>query len=113
MTGHDKLIELRRRGYAVDIVRISLDDTAPSLGSVVVAPTDVPERQDWRFAYALTAMVSGQDKARLERVAHALKPIARRVITNLYRWPVRDSRGHPSVQLIETTDTDGVLTWQA
>ncbi|WP_019573330.1 hypothetical protein [Curvibacter lanceolatus] len=113
MTGQDKIIELRRRGFAVDIVRIELADIRPALGSVAVSEADTPELQDWRFAYGLTAMVSGMDATRIARVAHALKPIAKRVITNLYRWPVRDSRGHPSVQLLQITDTEGLLTWQA
>jgi len=113
MTGHDKIIELRRRGFAVDIVRIELANIKPSLGSVAVAESDTPELQDWRFAYGLTAMVSGTDAGRVGRVAEALKPIAKRVITNLYRWPVKNNRGHDSVQLLKITDTEGVLTWQA
>ena len=113
MTGHDKLIELRRRGFTVDVVRIELANIRPCLGTVVVADTDTPELQDWRFAYGLTAMVSGTDSTRLARVAHALKPIARRVITNCYRWASLGAQGLGRIELLEITDTEGFLTWQA
>ena len=113
MNGQARIIELRRRGFAPDIVRIELANIRPTLGTVVLADDDIPERQDWRFVVGLTAMVSGTDLTRLSRVAHALEPLARRVITNLYRWPVRNNRGHDSVELIQITDTEGFLTWQA
>lgn len=113
MKGQASIIDLRRRGFTPDIVRISLDPVPEFLGNVVFETADVPERQDWRFVVGLTVMVSGQDQGLLGRIAALLGPLAKRVITNLYRWPVRDSSGLPSVQLLEITDTEGLLTWQA
>jgi hypothetical protein len=113
MNGQQKILDLRRQGYTVDLVRIELADIAPSLGTVVMTDADTPELQDWRFCYGLMVMVSGIDSTRIARVADALKPIAKRVITNLYRWPIRNNRGHLTLELLQITDTEGLLTWQA
>ena len=47
MNGQASIIELRRRGFAPDIVRIELANIRPALGTVVLADNDIPERQDW------------------------------------------------------------------
>ena len=112
MTGHEQILAMRRAGQSPRTVWI--DDFASTLdGSTVsLAPSDVPEQQDWRFLVGLTALVAAHDEARMVRIAAACKTFARRVIASLHSAePVTDAYGRRSFPILKITDTDEVLTW--
>ena len=102
MTGQDQIIALRRKGFAPRYVWVSDRPTAFLDGATVrLNPQDVPEQQDWRFLVGLTALVDGPQADRVARIAAAVQPIARRVITTT--CPGRD--------VTNITDTEALLTW--
>jgi hypothetical protein len=69
--------------------------------TVCIARADVPEQLDLRFLVGVTAIVEGPDQARVDRIAAACKPFARRVIATVCpRWDAT-----------RITDTEGVMAW--
>lgn len=102
MTGQDQIIALRRKGFAPRYVWVSDRPAAFLDGATVrLSPQDVPEQQDWRFLVGLTAIVEGAQADRVARIAAAVQPIARRVITTTCLG--RD--------VTNITDTEALLTW--
>jgi len=102
VTGQDQIIALRRKGFAPRYVWVSDRPSRFLDGSTVrLSPQDVPEQQDWRFLVGLTAIVEGAQADRVARIAAAVQPIARRVITTT--CPGRD--------VTNITDTEALLTW--
>ena len=104
MTGHEPILAMRRAGSKP--LYVWLTDHAkvtPHPLTVRIQPQDVPEQLDLRFLVGVTALVEGADPARVQRLADACRPIARRVIATT-------SRGR---DVLRITDTDGALTWQS
>lgn len=112
MKGQDEILKMRRAGKSPKWVWIEdREIDALSNDTVSLAPVDVPEMQDWRFLVGLVVTVSTVDKARADRITSCCKEYAKRVITNIHR-PYVDRLGWPRTEVIETMDTDGVMTWQ-
>lgn len=114
MTGQEQILAMRRAGSSPRTVWIDDGFGTAQPGSLTVrlAPSDVPEQQDWRFLVGLTVLVAAHDEARMVRIAAACKAFARRVIANLHAAePVTDAYGNRSFPLLKITDTDEVLTW--
>lgn len=105
MTGQEPILAMRRAGHRPEFVWVSDFPTA-TLDGLTVRVGDTPELEDFRFLVGVTAIVEGQDPARVDRIAKACQPIAKRVIAsvitpiNEYRWEVT-----------RVTDTEGALTW--
>lgn len=102
MTGHEPILALRRGSLKPAFVWLSDHaHTVPHDLTVRIAPADVPEQLDLRFLVGVTALVDGSDDARVQRIAKACQPIAKRVIATTCKG--RD--------VVRITDTDGALTW--
>jgi hypothetical protein len=111
MNGHNALIALRRAGLKPAFVWVAdfpckADWDKWGEQPQICVHTDTPELEDFRFLVGITAIVDGQDPARVERIARACAAHAKRVISNVFRSV--DGR----VELTCIADTDEVLTWQ-
>lgn len=116
MTGHDAILKLRRAGFAPACIWVDdqLHPYANDGTTVCLAPTDVPEMQDWRFCKGIPVLVSAESKDRLHRIAASVGEHASRVIANLVEIDntQRDWLGRPKVAVTAITDTKGKFTWQ-
>lgn len=101
MTGQDKIIALRRAGRTPRYVWVSDFAHATLDGRTVCMAGDTPELEDFRFLVGLTAIVEGSDPIRVDRIANACAPIARRVIASTHDINRRE--------VVRVTDTEGIL----
>jgi hypothetical protein len=107
MNGHESIINLRRGGFKPAYVWLQDSGLAPTDNAVTLSPTDNPEALDLRFLVGTTVMAESVNRKRLGAMLKAcMEAKAKRVITNLHQ------RDGYSFEVIETTDTDGVMTWQ-
>jgi len=107
MNGHDAIINLRRGGFKPAYVWLQDALRAPTDCAVTLSPTDNPETLDLRFLVGTTVMAESANRERLGAMLRAcMEAKAKRVITNLHK------RDGVRFEVIETTDTDGVMTWQ-
>lgn len=123
MKGHEPLIELRRKGLAVQSVWFAFDGESwrywpASLGvawrqfpestgtaDVLIEPADVIHRLDLRFAVGLRCWVHGPDGERVRELHEALaKAKAKRVLS----WSTKtDARGN--TKAVDFLDTAGLM----
>lgn len=107
MNGHDAIINLRRNGFKPAFVWLQDALHAPTDNTVSLSPTDNPEALDLRFLVGTTVLAESANRERLGAMLKAcMSAKAKRVITNLHQ------RDGYHFEVIETTDTDGVTTWQ-
>lgn len=106
MNGHQPILAMRRAGHKPEFIWVSDFQTAMLDGLTVRVSDDTPELEDFRFLVGVTALVEGQDQDRVERIAKACQPFAKRVIASVIQ-PVNDVRWETK----RITDTDGALTW--
>jgi len=104
MTGHEPILEMRRRGKAPVTVWLTDEPEAPRTGTTVyIAPHERPELLDLRFLVGLTVLVDGDTDARVDSlVAACVQARAKRVIGNTFDGP----------WMVRITDTDGAFTRQ-
>lgn len=107
MTGDRELLAMRRSGRKPAYVWVSDFPDTTLDGFTVRVAGDSPELLDLRFLVGTTVIVEGGDSARVERLAKACQQVARRVIASTFA----KARGYWEV--VKTTDTEGVMTWQA
>lgn len=111
MTGQDAIIKVRRQGYAPELVRVEDRQVRyPDASTVMLAPADVPELQDWRFTVGLTVIVTSFDAERAARIAASCSAFAKRVITNTLTTKP-NHWGHPVAVVGRIDDTQGLMTW--
>ena len=111
MTGHDAILKVRRQGYAPDLIRIEDQPVRyPDAATVVMAQSDVPELQDWRFTVGLTVIVTSTDADRAARIAASCAAFAKRVITNTLTTKP-NHWGHPVAVVGRIDDTQGLMIW--
>ena len=97
MTGHERIVSLRRQRLRPDAVFVT--DVPPcNTGSVHVMPDDIPEMLDLRFLAGLLVHVSVEDTPHGRRIAAACASASARCIA-AYHSPHK--RG-----AIEITDTE-------
>jgi hypothetical protein len=107
MNGHEFIINLRRSGFKPAFVWLQDALQAPNDYTVTLSPTDNPEALDLRFLVGTTVLAESANRKRLGAMLKAcMEAKAKRVITTLHR-----SDG-VRFEVIETTDTDKVMTWQ-
>jgi hypothetical protein len=107
MNGHESIINLRRSGFKPAFVWLQDALQAPNDCAVTLSPTDNPEALDLRFLVGTTVFAESSSRTRLEAMSKAcIEARAKRVITNLHVC------SGFRFEIIETTDTDGVMTWQ-
>jgi hypothetical protein len=107
MNGHDAIIAMRRERIKPAFIWLQDAQQAPNDYAVTISPTDNPEALDLRFLVGTTVFAESANRSRLASMRRAcIDAKAKRVITNLH------SRDGYSFEIIETTDTDGVMTWQ-
>lgn len=108
MTGHEVILDLRRNGLKPAYVWLQDAGIAPTNLSVSLAKTDNPEALDLRFLIGTTVLAESENRERLGRMLRAcMAAKARRVIATHYRKSVPFN----DVEILETTDTEGELTW--
>lgn len=108
MNGHDAILAMRRSGFKPTYVWLQDSGLAPTDLAVTLAKTDNPEALDLRFLVGVTVLAESENRDRLASMLRACQEAkAKRVITTLHAK--KDSY---TVEIIETTDTDGVATWQ-
>jgi len=106
MNGHQTIIDMRRSGLKPVYVWLQDSGLAPADYAVTLAPTDNPATLDLRFLVGTTVLAEGSNRERLAAMLKAASEAgAKRVITNRH---VRDG---VRFEIVETTDTDGVMTW--
>ena len=112
MTGQDAIIAMRRAGNAPRYVWVQ-DFAGPMHCPMQVRLTsqDVPEQQDWRFLIGLTALVEGFDAERVQRIASACAQYAKRTVANTMQESPGKASAWAQVTCIQTTDTEGIATW--
>lgn len=101
MTGHERILELRRSGMKLPIIWVSDFGDCTMDGFTVRVKGDTPEMLDLRFLVGATAIVEGSDPRRVERIAKACKAHARRVIAST----------HDGYKVSRVEDSEGVMTW--
>lgn len=107
MNGHESIINLRRSGFKPAFVWLQDALQAPNDCAVTLSPTDNPEALDLRFLVGTTVLAESANRKRLGAMLKAcMDAKAKRVITNLHQ------RDGVQFEVIETTDTDKVMTWQ-
>lgn len=107
MNGHEAIIQMRRDRMKPAFVWLQDGQHAPTDYAVTLSPTDNPEALDLRFLVGTTVFAESSSRTRLEAMSKAcIEARAKRVITNLHQ------RNGVRFEIIETTDTDGVMTWQ-
>jgi hypothetical protein len=107
MNGHESIINLRRSGFKPAFVWLQDALQAPNDCAVTLSPTDNPEALDLRFLVGTTVLAESANRKRLGAMLKAcMDAKAKRVITNLHQ------RDGVRFEVIETTDTDKVMTWQ-
>ena len=108
MNGHEDILNLRRNGFKPAYVWLQDSGLAPLDLSVTLAKTDNPEALDLRFLVGTTVLAESENIDRLGCMLRAcMGAKAKRVITNLHQW---SADGHRA-EVIETTDTEGILSW--
>lgn len=97
MRGADALRELRRDGYAPNLVIIDLEEDrlrswadwdrlTPTIAELAVAPGEAPARADLRCVFGLTVFVTGEDQASVRAWRDAcIAAKAKRVIAAVTR----------------------------
>ena len=106
MRGHDAILNLRRNRMKPAYVWLQDTGLAPTDLAITLSPQDIPEALDLRILVGVTVLVEATNRQRLGRILKACmdsKP--KRVIGSL----IDMTSGYP--EIIETTDTEGVLTW--
>lgn len=104
MNGHTAIINLRRGGFKPAYVWLQDALHAPTDNAVTLSPTDNPEALDLRFLVGTTVLAESENRKRLGAILKAcMEAKAKRVITNLHQ------RDGVRFEVIETTDTDGVM----
>lgn len=101
MTGHERILALRRAGQKPAYVWVSDFSDAMLDGLTVRVHGDMPEMLDLRFLVGVTAIVQGDAPKRVERIAKACQKHASRVIASV----------HEGRKFFSVSDTEGVLTW--
>lgn len=107
MRGHEDILKLRRKGFRPAYVWLQDTGLAPTDHAVTLDKSDIPEALDLRFLVGTTVLVEASERERFSRILAACaesKP--NRIIGTLFQA----TDGFDEV--IETTDTEGVLTWQ-
>lgn len=107
MNGHQAILKMRRSGAKPAYVWLQDTGLPPGDFAVTLAKTDNPAALDLRFLIGTTALAESDNPARLDAMRKAcIAAKASRVVTNL------NQKTDPwRFEIIETTDTDGVLTW--
>lgn len=117
MRGHQQILELRRKGYAPEFIRVDDWDheSTDDLHTISLQRKDLPEAIDWRFTVGRLVLVGGNDPKRVQRLYGACSKYAKRVIATTFaiREGVKDWRGHQQFEVVRIDDTDGVMKWQA
>lgn len=103
MTGHERILALRRSGQKPAYVWVSDFADATLDGVTVRVHGDMPEMLDLRFLVGVTAIVQGDTAKRVERIAKACQKHAARVIASV----------HEGRRFTSVSDTEGVMTWLA
>jgi hypothetical protein len=116
MLNADRLIDLRRQGYAPDMVYIDLDFPVkhdrlwpfdPQYPLLHIGPDENVRRIDMRCLVGLTVQIAGEDADRVQAVTEAcINAKAERVIACTYR-PTTNAR----LDLASITDTEGTIAW--
>jgi len=107
MNGHQNIIGMRRNGFKPVYVWLQDSGLAPGDFAVTLSATDNPATLDLRFLVGTTVLAEGSNRERLAAMLKAASEAgAKRVITNLH---VREGF---DFEIVETTDTDGVMTWR-
>lgn len=107
MNGHESIIQMRRDRMKPAFVWLQDAQHAPTDYAVTLSPTENPEALDLRFLVGTTVLAESGNRKRLGAMLKAcMDAKAKRVITNLHQ------RNGVRFEIIETTDTDGVMTWQ-
>lgn len=101
MTGQDQIIALRRAGKKPEFVWVSDFEKTTFDGRTVCIAGDTPELEDFRFLVGVTAIVEGENAARVDRIAAACKRIAKRVIASTHDINRRE--------VVRVTDTEGIM----
>ncbi len=108
MNGADKVFQLRRAGFKPAYVWLQDSGLAPTDMAITLSNTDIPEALDLRCLVGVTVLAESKNRERLGRMLRAcMGAKAKRVIANLHQ-----QTGEYCFEVIETTDTDGVATWQ-
>ena len=122
MRGADALRELRRDGYAPNLVIIDLEDDrlrswadwdrlTPTIAELAVAPGEAPARADLRCVFGLTVFVTGEDQAAVRAWRDAcIAAKAKRVIAAVTHCvnPAAAPEFH-RFDTCDLTDTSGAL----
>lgn len=106
MTGDQEIIAMRRAGRKPAYVWVSDFRDCVMDGFTVRVAGDTPELLDLRFLFGVTAIVEGQDAARVDRIANACATVAHRVVAST----LGHCRGFAEV--VRVTDTEGIMTWR-
>jgi len=108
MNGQQSILKMRRDGLKPVYVWLQDSGLSPGDFAVTLAKTDNPAALDLRFLMGTTVLAESDNRARLGAMLNAcMAAKAARVITNLYQ---KTDAWH--FEVLETTDTDGVVVWQ-
>lgn len=106
MTGHQRIVAMRRQGLKPSVVWVADYPEAVNDGLTIrVDEQDTPELLDLRFLVGTTVTVESFNDQRLQRLAKACAQHARRVIAVLF-----EQRGY-RFEVTQITDTQGALAW--
>ena len=107
MNGHEAIIQMRRDRMKPAFVWLQDAQHAPTDYAVTLSPTDNPEALDLRFLVGTTVFAESADRKRLGAMLKAcVDAKAKRVVTTLHHFD------GARFEVIETTDTDEVMTWR-
>lgn len=122
MRGADALRELRRDGYAPNLVIIDLDEDwlhswrewerlNPTIAKLAPTPGEAPARADLRCVFGLTVFVTGDEPVSVRAWRDAcIAANAKRVIASVTQCQnPDDAREYWRFHTPELTDTAGVL----
>lgn len=118
MRGHEAIIAMRRQRLAPEVVVVEdvgadvnwhkYSDATPN---VEILETERVEQLDLRWSVGLNLHLSFLGENRANQVMNAfLKYKPKRVICCAFEKKF-NAHGLPAPELIETIDTDGVMTW--
>jgi hypothetical protein len=107
VNGQQEILKMRRNGFKPAYVWLQDSGLAPTDYAVTLAKTDNPATLDLRFLVGTTVLAESDNRQRLSAMLKAcMAAKAARVITNLHQ---KADAWH--FEVLETTDTEGVMTW--
>lgn len=108
MNGQQTILKMRRNGFKPAYVWLQDSGLAPTDYAVTLAKTDNPAALDLRFLVGTTVLAESDNRDRLGAMLKAcMAAKAHRVVTNLHQ---KIDAWH--FEVLETNDTDEVLTWR-